>query len=145
MKIILTVTSDTPELTWLKSQLLNDSLVQLDQFSDAQWTDVLSVGGGDFYASHGPFKLPAAWDRSVDKVPLQAKIFWWLAWLNEFGVQDGTLDNMCVTVFEIVERKFGSEVVGFIVTLLVCSRYGMMETEVLSILGNSKLFGEGKF
>lgn len=145
VKIILTVTNGTPQLAWLKKQLLNDSLVQLDQFSDAQWTDVLSVGGGDFYASHGPFKLPAAWDHSVDKVPLQAKVFWWLAWLNEFGVKDDTLDNMCQTVFEIVERKFGTDVVRFIVSLLVCSRYGLLETELLSLLGNSKLIGEGLY
>lgn len=143
VKIILTVTEGTPELTWLRKQLPAESLVQLDQFSDGQWTDVLSVGGGDFYASHGPFSLPAAWDRSVDKVPLQAKVFWWLAWLNEFGIKDDTLDHICETVFEIVEKKFGAEVVRFIVTLLVCSRYGLMETEVLSLLGQAKLIEDG--
>lgn len=143
VKIILTVTDGTAELAWLKKQLLNDSLVQLDQFSDAQWTDVLSAGGGDFSASLGAFNLPAAWDHSVDKVPLQAKVFWWLAWLNEFGVKDDTLENMCATVFEIVERKMGREVVRLIVTLLVCSRYGLMETELLSLLADSKLVKEG--
>lgn len=143
VKIILTVNDGTPEMAWLKKQLLNDSLVQLDQFSDAQWTDVLAVGGGDFYASNGPFKLPAAWDKSVDKVPLQAKIFWWLAWLNKFDVKDKTLDKMCETVFEIVEQKFTTEVVQYIMTLLVCSRYGLMETEFGNLLGNSKFVAEG--
>lgn len=145
VKIILTVTNGTPELDWLKAHLSADSFVQLDQFSDDQWTDVLSVGGGgDLYGSHGPFQLPAAWARSVDKVPLQAKVFWWLAWLNEFSVKDGPLDEMCETVFAIVERKLDADIVRFVVTLLVCSQYGLLETELLVLLEQSKLVKEGR-
>lgn len=119
-------------------------MIQLDQFSDGQWTDVLSVGGVDFNASQGPLILPVAWEQSVDKVPLQAKIFWWLAWLNEFSVQDNTVDQICENVFAMLETKFGVETVRFIMSLIVCSRYGLMETEILTLLEQSKLTKDGK-
>lgn len=84
VKIILTCTSSyatdvsqSPEnivLSYLRTKLSADSIIHLDQFSVEQWKDVLSLGGGDFYAANGALHLPEAWQECNDKIPIQAKV-----------------------------------------------------------------------
>lgn len=54
----------------LKDKLSQESFVHLGQFSDRQWGEVLSYGGGDFYS----IKLPDLWKNCSEKIPLQAKV-----------------------------------------------------------------------
>lgn len=80
IKIIITTGSNvekinacTPDdfILWnLKRNLSNDSFVHLDQFSERQWSEVLSYGGGDFYL----IKLPDSWKNCSEKIPLKAKV-----------------------------------------------------------------------
>lgn len=133
MKIILTISADTAQLHWLQQQLAAESLVQLDQFSDDQWSGVLSLGGSSRDNS-AAVQLPDEWKRCADKVPLQAKIYWWFAWLNEFPIAEATLDALCEKLFETLERRFTEPAVRLVLSLLVSSRYGLMETELLELL-----------
>lgn len=85
IKIILTCTTSAtvaeaqlPEnilLSYLRTNLSPDSLIHLDQFSVEQWKDVLSLGGGDFYAANGALHLPESWQDCNEKIPIQAKVF----------------------------------------------------------------------
>jgi len=91
IKIILTITSDCIDLKrieesvevnkgdWLLNQLrskLNDeNLLYLSPYSQEQWHDVLSMGGGgEFYAASGALFLPENWKLAIEKIPIQAKV-----------------------------------------------------------------------
>lgn len=85
VKIILTVSShvqnvdectsiDNPTLFALKNKLAKTSFVHLDQFSDQQWNEVLSCGGGNFYSANGHLQLPDSWKSCDEKIPLKAKV-----------------------------------------------------------------------
>lgn len=85
IKFIITVTSkatnidefstDDTALLGLKNKINCENFIYLNQFSSDQWKDVLSSGGGDFYATSGTLHLPETWFSSSDKLPLQAKVF----------------------------------------------------------------------
>lgn len=85
VKIIITVTSNISSidqcqasdlvLTNLKAKIPTTHFVHLNQFSDQQWREVLSFGGGDFYAANGQLHLPDAWKCCSTKIPLQAKVW----------------------------------------------------------------------
>lgn len=62
-------------LNILKDKVNQQNIVHLDQFSVDQWKDVLSLGGGDFYAANGTLHLPDAWQDCTEKIPLQAKVY----------------------------------------------------------------------
>lgn len=84
VKIIVTTTSasnhiddcrsDDIVLHNLKKKLSKSSFVHLDQFSEQQWAEVLSYGGGDFYSANVHLQLPDAWKSCSEKIPLQAKV-----------------------------------------------------------------------
>lgn len=84
IKFIITVTSkatsiddisnEDTALLGLKNKINDANFIYLNQFSSEQWKDVLSSGGGDFYATSGALYLPEAWFNSTDKLPLQAKV-----------------------------------------------------------------------
>lgn len=170
VKIILTVTSDATDIN---SGLENDALLQklknsisktnflhLRHFSDQQWADMLSYGGGDFLASHGVCQLPIAWKQCGEKIPLQAKVslmkawrtigmeahgtplsqvFGWFAWLEEVNLDDISSTSACNKIFEILEKKFGKDVVQFIMSLIIASRNGLPESLIIDLLKSSKL------
>lgn len=89
VKIILTVTaesltdSDNVILNVLLARLQPTNIIHLDQFSDDQWKDVLSLGGGDFYTSNGALHLPESLFECSEKIPLQAKVrpFWFIKYV----------------------------------------------------------------
>lgn len=84
IKFIITVTSkatciddfsnEDTALLGLKNKINSANFIYLNQFSSEQWKDVLSSGGGDFYATSGALHLPEEWFNSTDKLPLQAKV-----------------------------------------------------------------------
>lgn len=84
VKFILTVTSSATSidqcneddliLHHLKDKISKSNFLYLNPFSSEQWKDVLSSGGGDFYATCGALQLPEAWLSSSEKIPLQAKV-----------------------------------------------------------------------
>lgn len=67
------------------------------------------------------------------------QLFWWLAWLGEINLPDIALDSICNKVFQITEDKFGKDVTKFIITLIITSRDGLCETEIIELLEQSKL------
>lgn len=85
VKIILTISSEATNLDKcenddvilkiLKEKLNGTQFVHLNQFSMDQWKDVLLFGGGDFYAANGALHLPEVWQSSIEKIPLQAKVY----------------------------------------------------------------------
>lgn len=83
MKIIVTSSTATDvgqidpndaALALLKKKLSAGSFVHLKQFSETQWGEVLSYGGGDFYSTNALLKLPDSWKNCPEKIPLQAKV-----------------------------------------------------------------------
>lgn len=76
VKIILTVSSD-PEsdssiiLKALQSKISSQNLLSLSSFTQAQWEDVLTFGGG---ATNGALQLPESWKKSDERAPIQAKV-----------------------------------------------------------------------
>lgn len=80
VKIILTLTADSLDardnvvLRVMRDRLQSGNIVHLDQFSDEQWKDVLSLGGGAFYAANGTLHLPESLRDCHEKCPLQAKV-----------------------------------------------------------------------
>lgn len=70
---------------------------------------------------------------------LGLQIFWWLTWLDEFNFEDSTLFNICDKVFETLEKKFKPTVVRFLISLLITSRDGLKETELIELMKDSKL------
>lgn len=84
VKIIITVTSNISQIDncrsnelvlWnLKEKIAKSNFIHLHQFSDKQWNEVLSYGGGDFYAANDHLQLPDAWKCCSEKIPLQAKV-----------------------------------------------------------------------
>lgn len=83
VKIILTITSSATNITEFKNDdlLLNqlkckfeNNFINLNQFSNKQWQDVLEFGGGDYYAANGALHLPKEWNYSDEKIPLKAKV-----------------------------------------------------------------------
>lgn len=85
VKIILTISSnvqnvdectsdDNRILFALKKKLATRSFVHLNQFSEQQWNEVLSCGGGNFYSANAHLQLPDSWKSCDEKIPLKAKV-----------------------------------------------------------------------
>jgi hypothetical protein len=81
VKIILTVTSasnklddfdsTSPFLKVVKAKINNQNFLCLSSFTQEQWEDVLTYGGG---STNGALQLPEAWKKSDEKAPIQAKV-----------------------------------------------------------------------
>lgn len=76
VKIILTVSSDdeadsTPVLKALQNKINSESFLLLSSFTQEQWEDVLTYGGG---ATNGALQLPESWKKSDERAPIQAKV-----------------------------------------------------------------------
>lgn len=85
MKIIITVTSNISNidecqgsdliLSNLKNKIAKTNFVHLNQLSDQQWREVLTLGGGDINSTNGQLlHLPDAWRSCPEKIPLKAKV-----------------------------------------------------------------------
>lgn len=76
VKIILTVSSDPDSdssfiLKALQSKISSQNILLLSSFTQAQWEDVLTFGGG---ATNGALQLPESWKKSDERAPIQAKV-----------------------------------------------------------------------
>lgn len=176
VKIILTISSkvqsiddctasDSRTLLMLKNKLATTSFIHLTEFSEQQWNEVLSCGGGNFYSANAHLQVPDSWKSCDEKIPLKAKVrsiapshipihrnklklnlflqlLWWFAWLGETDLADISLTFICDKVFDIIETKFGENVTKFVLSLLCGSREGVTETEMIELLTDSQLVAD---
>uniref|UniRef100_A0A1B0GMQ4 ORC1/DEAH AAA+ ATPase domain-containing protein n=1 Tax=Phlebotomus papatasi TaxID=29031 RepID=A0A1B0GMQ4_PHLPP len=152
VKIILTVTTNATDLSKLckdnsdHSESLmyalkdkiqsDDNFVLSSAFTEAQWMDVLNTGGSEFYAANGALHLPNEWKSCVEKTPIQAKILWWLAWLGVKSLKNTSLDFVTNEVFEQLEKRFTKRTTNHIISLIIASPHGIMETEIMELIGD---------
>ncbi|XP_058446622.1 uncharacterized protein LOC131427450 [Malaya genurostris] len=152
VKLVLTVTStctsqdlsqlnsEDSVLKQLKEKIGDDGcFLQLTPFTQEQWEDVLCFGGGDIYSANGALQLPDSWKKSNEKISVQAKILWWLAWLGVTDLTDTSVSYISEKVFIILEEKFTGTVTRFIISLLLAAREGLFETEIITLIRNSNL------
>nr|XP_029715451.1 uncharacterized protein LOC109412936 [Aedes albopictus]XP_029715453.1 uncharacterized protein LOC109412936 [Aedes albopictus]XP_029715454.1 uncharacterized protein LOC109412936 [Aedes albopictus]XP_029715455.1 uncharacterized protein LOC109412936 [Aedes albopictus]XP_029715456.1 uncharacterized protein LOC109412936 [Aedes albopictus]XP_029715457.1 uncharacterized protein LOC109412936 [Aedes albopictus] len=116
-----------------------DSFLYLTPFTQEQWEDVLCFGGGDIYSANGALQLPDGWKKSNEKISVQAKILWWLAWLGVTDLADTSVSYISEKVFEILEEKFTGAFTRFIISVLLAAREGLLETEIITLIRNSNL------
>ncbi|XP_058819256.1 uncharacterized protein LOC131682080 [Topomyia yanbarensis] len=152
VKLVLTVTSScaSQDLSHLASEdavlkqlkeKIGDAecFLHLTPFTQEQWEDVLCFGGGDIYSANGALQLPDSWKKSNEKISVQAKILWWLAWLGVTDLSDTSVSHISEKVFIILEDKFTDTVTRFIISLLLAAREGLFETEIITLIRNSNL------
>ncbi|EAT38881.1 AAEL009269-PA [Aedes aegypti] len=150
VKLVLTVSSsctshdqfgaDDAVLKRLKEKIADaESFLYLTPFTQEQWEDVLCFGGGDIYSANGALQLPDSWKKSDEKISVQAKILWWLAWLGVTELADTSVSHISEKVFEILEVKFTGDFIRFIMSVLLAAREGLLETEIITLIRNSSL------
>lgn len=71
VKIILTVSSESFVLKSLLTKINSHNFLPLTPFTQEQWEDVLTYGGG---AANGAMQLPDSWKKSDERAPIQAKV-----------------------------------------------------------------------
>jgi hypothetical protein len=73
VKIILTVSDSdsSPIFKTLQSKINASNFLLLSSFTQEQWEDVLTYGGG---ATNGALQLPESWKKSEERAPIQAKV-----------------------------------------------------------------------
>lgn len=127
-------------ISTLKKQNPNTTtFIQLTQFSQEQWNDVLSYGGCDIYGSNGTLQLPETWKTIDEKTPINAKLLWWLCWLEITELNDFSLHSICTKIFETLENKFDKNLVKFIFSFLLASREGLNENEIFILLNENNV------
>uniref|UniRef100_A0A6B2E7D3 Putative angio-associated migratory cell protein n=1 Tax=Phlebotomus kandelakii TaxID=1109342 RepID=A0A6B2E7D3_9DIPT len=152
VKIIVTVTTNATDLSKvskdssdnsesllyaLKDKIqCDDNFVLSSAFTETQWMDVINTGGSDFYAANGALHLPNEWKTCVDKTPIQAKILWWLAWLGVKFLKNTSLDFISKEIFEQLEKRFTKRTTSHIISLIIASPHGIMETELMELIGD---------
>uniref|UniRef100_A0A182X1F3 WD_REPEATS_REGION domain-containing protein n=1 Tax=Anopheles quadriannulatus TaxID=34691 RepID=A0A182X1F3_ANOQN len=150
VKFVLTVSSastghdlanaESRVLQRLRERIGDDScFLYLTPFTQEQWEDVLCFGGGDIYAANGALQLPESWKKSDEKISIQAKILWWLGWLGITNLSNTSVSHISERVFVILEEKFTAPIVRLIMSLLLASREGLLETEIITLIRNSNL------
>ncbi|XP_062545784.1 uncharacterized protein LOC134212179 [Armigeres subalbatus] len=150
VKLVLTVSSsctsldqlgaDDVVLKRLKEKIADaECFLYLSPFTQEQWEDVLCFGGGAIYSANGALQLPDSWKKSNEKISVQAKILWWLAWLGVTELDDTSVSHISEKVFDILEEKFTSVITRFIVSVLLAAREGLLETEIITLIRNSNL------
>jgi len=83
--------------------------LRLRQFTERQWHDILSSGGGDFYAANGALKLPDDWKSLHGKTPYHAKSLWWLAWLGHVAQPISEIGDISSKILQVLESKFTAD------------------------------------
>lgn len=73
VKIILTVAESDSSfvLAALQNKINSQNFLLLSSFTQEQWEDVLTYGGG---ATNGTLQLPESWKKSEERAPIQAKV-----------------------------------------------------------------------
>lgn len=73
VKIILTVSEveSSPVFKALKNKINAQNFLLLTSFTQEQWEDVLTFGGG---TNNGALQLPESWKKSEERAPIQAKV-----------------------------------------------------------------------
>lgn len=54
-------------------------------------------------------------------------------------MKDISLANICDKVFEILENRFDNDTTKFLMSLIIASRDGILESEITDLLDQSKL------
>lgn len=54
-------------------------------------------------------------------------------------MKDISLANICDKVFEILENQFDADITKFLISLIIASRDGALESEITDLLDQSKL------
>lgn len=137
-KIILTLTENNNEENPLFEKLIetgipNRCFIKMKQFSERQWQDILSSGGGDFYAANGAIKMPQEWKMLQGKTPFHAKSLWWLAWLGHTSIHMTDISEMLGKILQVIELKFSSDHAELLMLILALSEWGIRENDCIDI------------
>lgn len=63
--------------------------------------------------------------------------------MGQRKLENLSISHISEQVFEILENKFGVTKVKYLITLIIASRDGLLESEIIEMLQNSKIV-EGK-
>lgn len=84
--------------------------------------------------------------RRNPKIFIHEQILWWLAWLGHRKIENLTISHISEKMFEIMESKLGLSKFKYLMTLITAAREGLLETEVIELLTDSKIVdGELEF
>ncbi|XP_061399057.1 uncharacterized protein LOC133334745 [Musca vetustissima] len=137
-KIILTLTENNNEKTSIINTLGDAGIphkcfIKMKQFSSRQWQDILSSGGGEFYAANGAIKMPDEWKMLNGKTPFHAKSLWWLAWLGHTSVVIANITEMVDKMLEVFESKFPNDYAEILMLIISLSQWGIRESDCVEI------------
>lgn len=107
--------------------------LRLRQFTERQWHDILSSGGGDFYAANGALKLPDDWKSLHGKTPYHAKSLWWLAWLGHVAQPISEIGDISSKILQVLETKFATDQVELLLLIVRLSPWGIRESDCLGV------------
>ncbi|KAH8412249.1 hypothetical protein KR009_000806 [Drosophila setifemur] len=107
--------------------------LRLRQFTERQWHDILSSGGGDFYAANGALKLPDDWKMLHGKTPYHAKSLWWLAWLGQVAQPISEIGDISGRILQVLESKFAADQVELLLLIVRLSPWGIRESDCLGV------------
>ncbi|TDG44206.1 hypothetical protein AWZ03_009380 [Drosophila navojoa] len=107
--------------------------LRLRQFTERQWHDILSSGGGDFYAANGALKLPDDWKSLHGKTPYHAKSLWWLAWLGHVAQPISEIGDISSKILQVLETKFAADQVELMLLIVRLSPWGIRESDCLGV------------
>ncbi|XP_062123664.1 uncharacterized protein LOC133837031 [Drosophila sulfurigaster albostrigata] len=107
--------------------------LRLRQFTERQWNDILSSGGGDFYAANGALKLPDDWKSLHGKTPYHAKSLWWLAWLGHVAQPISEIGDISSKILQVLESKFTADQVELLLLIVRLSPWGIRESDCLGV------------
>uniref|UniRef100_A0A1A9WXH2 WD_REPEATS_REGION domain-containing protein n=1 Tax=Glossina brevipalpis TaxID=37001 RepID=A0A1A9WXH2_9MUSC len=138
-KIILTVTERTDNSEKLLDKFMEHGVpqkcfIQMKQFTDRQWNDILCSGGGDFYVANRAIKMPDEWKHLHGRTPFHAKSLWWLAWLGCTSIDMNDISEVLHKVLQVLETKFSSDYVELLLLIVSLSEWGIRESDCIQIL-----------
>uniref|UniRef100_A0A1B0BJ75 AAA+ ATPase domain-containing protein n=1 Tax=Glossina palpalis gambiensis TaxID=67801 RepID=A0A1B0BJ75_9MUSC len=138
-KVILTVTERTDKYEKLLHKLTEYGLSQkcfinMKQFTDRQWNDILCSGGGDFYVANRAIKMPDEWKNLHGRTPFHAKSLWWMAWLGCTSTSMNDISEVLHKVLQVLETKFSSDHAELLLLIVSLSEWGIRESDCIQIL-----------